>query len=191
MSFSQIFDVSGSAMSAQIVRLNATASNLANVDSVAEQASDTYRARHPVFAAQLQQQRLLQAGESASVAVEGVPVAVLALHESEAEPLFRYEPDHPFANEAGMVAYPNISVVNEMADMISASRAFQLNVEVMNTAKTLAERILSLGQYVSIEHKEYRWIYLAFAPHPNSRRRQPQIQLLKKVRNSARLSFLS
>ena len=144
MSISHLFNVSGSAMSAQMVRLNATASNLANVDSVAADPAQTYRARRPVFAAQLQAYHTLQQQEAASALA--VPVRVVDMHESREDPLFRYEPDHPLANDEGMVAYPNISTVTEMADMISASRAFQLNVEVMNTTKTLAERLLSLGQ---------------------------------------------
>ena len=147
MSFDQLFSVSGSAMSAQMVRLNATASNLANVDSVAEDPQETYRARHPIFAAHYDAYRQgLNPSNGSPDGVTAVPVLINGIHESEETPLYRYEPDHPFADEAGMVAYPNISVVNEMADMISASRSFQLNVEVMNSAKTIAERLLTLGQ---------------------------------------------
>ena len=71
---------------------------------------------------------------------------MLGIIESEAELEARYEPDHPQANEQGYVYYPNVNVVEQMADMISASRSFQINVEVMNAAKTMAERVLSLGQ---------------------------------------------
>ena len=134
-----IFDVSGSAMAAQTVRLNATASNIANAQSVAEDPAATYRARHPVFAQQLQAAQAANAGEPAGV-------QVLGMVESQAPLNRRFEPEHPFADEGGFVTYPNVSVVEEMANMISASRSFQLNVEVMNTARTLAERVLQLGQ---------------------------------------------
>lgn len=143
MALLNVFDVSGSAMSAQSVRLNTTASNLANAESVAADPSQTYRARHPVFAQQLAGQQL-GPGDDPSAAGGGVRVADIV--ESDAPLNYRYEPDHPYANEEGFVAYPNVSVVEEMADMISASRSFELNVEVMNTARTLAERVLSMGQ---------------------------------------------
>ena len=142
MSLLNVFDVSGSAMAAQSVRLNTTASNIANAESVAENPADTYRARHPVFAQALHRQ-LDGGGQSASAAGA---VQVLGIVESEAPLNHRYEPDHPYADEQGFVAYPNVSVVEEMANMISASRSFELNVEVMNTARTLAERVLSMGQ---------------------------------------------
>jgi flagellar basal-body rod protein FlgC len=143
MSLLNVFDVSGSAMAAQSVRLNTTASNIANAESVAENPADTYRARHPVFAQQLARQQT-GAGQQAAEVAGGVQV--LDIVESDAPLNYRYEPDHPYADEEGFVAYPNVSVVEEMANMISASRSFELNVEVMNTARTLAERVLSMGQ---------------------------------------------
>lgn len=139
MSMLDIFDVAGSAMAAQRVRLNTTASNLANADSVASTPQETYRARHPVFAAALNDALNQQGGAKVPVQVEGIV-------ESDAPLQERYEPDHPYADERGYVSYPNVSAVSEMANMISASRAFQLNVEVMNTAKSLSERLLSMGQ---------------------------------------------
>ena len=149
-----VFDISGSAMAAQTVRLNTTASNIANAQSVAENPEDTYRARHPVFAAQLASQMQsdqLQGGSQQAFTgdawgTQNSGVQIQGIVESEAPLQMRYEPEHPHANEDGYVAYPNVSVVEEMANMISASRSFQLNVEVLNTAKTLAERVLSLGQ---------------------------------------------
>lgn len=153
MALLNVFDISGSAMTAQTVRLNTTASNLANAQSVARTPEETYRARHPVFAQQLAS--ALQPGQmadpSASLLADasgdpGTGVQVLGIVESQAPLQMRYEPDHPYANEEGYVAYPNVSVVEEMANMMSASRSFQLNVEVLNTAKTLAERVLNLGQ---------------------------------------------
>lgn len=139
MSMLDIFDVAGSAMAAQRVRLNTTASNLANADSVSAEPENTYRARHPVFAVMLDQASAVSNPAAQKVQVEGIV-------ESSAPLQRRYEPDHPYADEGGYVSYPNVSAVSEMANMISASRAFQLNVEVMNTARTLAERMLSLGQ---------------------------------------------
>lgn len=142
MSLLNVFDVSGSALAAQSVRLNTTASNIANAESVAENPEQTYRARHPVFAQALDR----QLGPAGQQAAASSGVQILGIVESDAPLDYRYEPDHPFANEEGFVAYPNVSVVEEMANMISASRSFELNVEVMNTARTLAERVLSMGQ---------------------------------------------
>ncbi len=138
MGLLNVFDVSGSGMAAQSLRLNTTASNIANAQSVAENPEDTYRARYPVFQATLQSQ---MSGDPASAGV-----SVPGIVESQKDLVVRYEPDHPYANEEGYVTYPNVSVVEEMANMISASRSFQINVEVMNTAKSLAERVLTLGQ---------------------------------------------
>ena len=146
MALLNVFDVSGSAMAAQSIRLNTTASNLANAESVSENPEDTYRALQPVFAQQLAAARL-GFGESASAGeAASNGVTVLDIVESQAPLNMRYEPHHPYANEEGFVAYPNVSVVEEMSNMISASRAFQLKVEIMNTAKTLAERVLMMGQ---------------------------------------------
>jgi len=146
MALMDIFNVSGSAMAAQSVRLNTTASNLANAQSVAENPEDTYRAQHPVFAEQLDQSQLFAGTGSDRSTVSAGGVRIAEIVESEAPLNLRYEPDHPYANDEGYVAYPNVSVVEEMSNMISASRSFQVNVEVMNTAKTLAERVLSLGK---------------------------------------------
>lgn len=140
MSMLDIFDTAGSAMAAQRVRLNTTASNLANANSVSEKPGDTYRARYPVFSAAFSDALGAQAPEAAN------PVRVRDIIESDAPLQHRYEPDHPYADEQGYVAYPNVSPVSEMANMISASRSFQMNVEVLNTARTLAERLLTLGQ---------------------------------------------
>jgi flagellar basal-body rod protein FlgC len=143
LSLLNVFDQSGSGMAAQTVRLNAIASNIANAESVASKPEDTYRARYPVFQATLQQ-ALGNSSGNAEAAMGGVQVP--AIVESQKPFTLRYEPDHPYANDEGYVTYPNVSVVEEMANMISASRSFQVNVEVMNTAKTLAERVLNLGQ---------------------------------------------
>lgn len=143
MSLLSIFDVSGSAMSAETVRLNTTASNLANAQSVTSNFADTYRARHPVFAAQAVSGA---DGDSAEDGAETRGVQVTGIVESQAPLTMRFEPEHPLANKDGYVAYPNVNVVQEMADMISATRSFQMNVEVLNSARTLAERVLTMGQ---------------------------------------------
>ena len=139
MSILNVFDVTGSGMAAQTVRLNSTASNIANASSVAENPEDTYRARYPVFTT-------AAAGATEIDDKAALGVQVPDIIESDKPLTLRYEPDHPYANEEGYVTYPNVSVVEEMANMISASRSFQINVEVMNTAKTMAERVLTLGQ---------------------------------------------
>lgn len=145
MSLLGILDVSGSGMSAQTVRMNTIASNLANAQSVTSNREDTYRARHPVFATTLD-----QANGKPSYSDEmdhaSAGVRVTGVIESQAPLDLRYEPDHPEADDDGYVAYPNVSVVEEMANMISASRSFQVNVEVMQSAKQMAERLLQLGQ---------------------------------------------
>jgi flagellar basal-body rod protein FlgC len=143
MSINAIFDVAGSAMSAQSIRLNTVASNLANAQTASSSIGQTYRARHPVFAP-LYQQQLGAGGGSQGDAQAGVQV--LGIVESDAPLQPRYEPHHPLADEQGYVYYPNVNVVEEMADMISASRSFQINVQIVEAAKTLAQRVLALGQ---------------------------------------------
>jgi len=146
MAMMDIFDVAGSAMSAQTVRLNTTASNLANADSVASNRDETYRALHPLFATRLAE-AMPDAGLSGTASGgDAAGVRVAGIIESQAPLQMRHEPDHPMADEAGYVAYPNVNPVEEMADMMSASRSFQFNVEMLNTVKSLAERLLTLGQ---------------------------------------------
>lgn len=142
MSLFNIFDQSGSGIAAQTLRLNSIASNIANAESVAANPEDTYRARYPVFQAALQD----AIGQEQPNQALQTGVQVPAVVESQKPFDLRYEPDHPYANDDGYVTYPNVSVVEEMANMISASRSFQVNVEVMNTAKSLAERLLTMGQ---------------------------------------------
>ena len=143
MSINAIFDLAGSAMSAQSIRLNTVASNLANAQTASSSIGQTYRARHPVFAP-LYQEQLGAGGGAQGDAQAGVQV--LGIVESDAPLQPRYEPHHPLADEQGYVYYPNVNVVEEMADMISASRSFQINVQIVEAAKTLAQRVLALGQ---------------------------------------------
>lgn len=143
MSLSNVFNIAGSAMNAQTVRLNTTASNLANADSISSSYGETYRARHPVFEVQpLQQDGLLPVTDEEA----GLGVRVGGVVESEAPLRQEYSPNHPLADENGYIYHPNVNVVEEMADMISASRSFQINADIMNTAKQMLQRTLSLGQ---------------------------------------------
>ena len=141
MSLGNVFNIAGSGMSAQSTRLNTISSNIANAETVSSSVDQTYRARHPVFATMLQQangqpdQSLFAEQGQAGVGVE-----------DQSELQARYEPNHPAANAEGYVYYPNVNVVEEMADMISASRSFQTNAELMNTAKTMLQKVLTLGQ---------------------------------------------
>ena len=147
MALMNVFDIAGSGMSAQSVRLNTTASNIANAESVATNGEDTYRSRQPVFEAQMQS--ALLANEFAfkgSGLNAGQGVQVMGIVESDAPYQMRYEPEHPYANEEGYVKYPNVNVVEEMTNMISASRSFQTNADVMSAAKKMMEQALALGQ---------------------------------------------
>lgn len=149
MALGNIFDIAGTGMNAQSLRLNTTASNLANAQSASSSVNEVYRSRQPVFAA-------IQRDAMNANAVEGtysdnevdsqVGVQVLGIVESDAPLQRRYEPDHPKADEQGYVYYPNVNPVEEMANMIAASRSFQMNVEVMNSAKQMVQRVLTLGQ---------------------------------------------
>jgi flagellar basal-body rod protein FlgC len=140
MSSFRIFDIAGSGMSAQSVRLNTVASNLANAESVSGDAKTAYRARHPVFEAVRAQLAGAGGGDT------GTAVRVTSITEDTRAPEMRYQPGNPLANADGYVFAPNVNVVEEMVDMISASRAYQNNVEIMNTSKDLLLATLRLGQ---------------------------------------------
>lgn len=147
MSLDQIFNIAGSGMNAQSVRLNTVASNIANAETVSSSVDQTYRARQAVFATMFNEQQQSMGGSLfAPDDQAGQGVNVAGVVESDAELQARYEPDHPMANEEGYVYYPNVNVVEEMANMMAASRAYQTNVEIMNTAKTMLQRVLTLGQ---------------------------------------------
>jgi len=137
MSSFKLFDIAGSGMSAQSVRLNATASNLANADSVGSDPASVYKARHPLFEA-------VRAGLGTNKDT-GAAVSVRGIVENQAAATARYEPGNPLADKDGYVYAPNVNVVEEMVDMISASRSYQNNVEVMNTTKEMLLATLRLG----------------------------------------------
>jgi flagellar basal-body rod protein FlgC len=144
MSIANIFNISGSAMSAQTVRLNTTASNMANAQSISSSVDETYRARKPVFA--LQEPTESQRNDRELGLLPGQGVKVLGIVESNAPLQPEYLPSHPMADADGFIYHPNVNVVEEMADMISASRSFQINADVMDSAKKMMQRVLTLGQ---------------------------------------------
>lgn len=134
MSLFNVFDIASSSMAAQSQRLNIVASNLANADSATSSTGEPYRARQVVFST-------MQTGskEASGVRVAGV------VH--DASPMKQlYEPHHPMANAEGFVTMPNVSAVDEMVNMMSASRSYQNSVDMMNTTKTLLQKALTIGQ---------------------------------------------
>lgn len=138
MSSFKIFDIAGSALSAQSVRMNTVASNLANATTVSGDKDKVYRARYPVF-------ETVAAGSSGP-GQGGAAVRVTDVIESEKAPLARYEPGNPVADADGFVYAPDINAVEQMVDMIAASRSYQNNIEVMNTSKEMLLATLRLGQ---------------------------------------------
>jgi flagellar basal-body rod protein FlgC len=139
MSLFNVFSISGSAMNAETIRLNTTASNLANAESVNGDATKVYRARHPVFQAMMN----TQAGSDDQ---EGsIGVRVLGVMESTTPPLRTYQPDHPLADKDGYVYTSNVNSVEEMTNMISANRSFATNVLAVNTARDLLLKVISMG----------------------------------------------
>jgi len=138
MSMLNVFSIAGSALTAQSLRLNTTASNLANADSVVDENGEPYRAKQVVFTT------TQVGGSRAGDAARGVRVTEIV--ESAAPLRLVYDPASPAANGEGYVEMPNVNVVEEMVNMISASRSYQNNVEVMNTARTLLQRTLQIGQ---------------------------------------------
>jgi flagellar basal-body rod protein FlgC len=133
-----IFNVAGSAISAQSQRLNVVASNLANADTVAGPDGQAYKARQVTFQTQL-------LGATANDAASA-GVTVSTISENQAPGRRVHDPKHPSADTEGYVTYSNVNAVEEMVNMISASRSYQNNIEVMNTAKTLLLKTLQLGQ---------------------------------------------
>ena len=137
MSLLNIFEIAGSAMSAQTVRMNTTASNMANLDAVSSSTGETYRARHPVF--ETVYNDTFRDGISNGVRVAGII-------ESQKQLRQEYRPEHPMANEQGYVFYPNVNSIEEMTNMISATRTFQNNVEIINASKQMLLQTLNIGQ---------------------------------------------
>ena len=138
MSSFKIFDIAGSALSAQSVRLNTVASNLANANTVSGDKESVYKARYPVF-----ETVIAGVGRDAGATAS---VRVTEVIESEKAPLARYEPGNPVADADGFVYAPDINPIEQMVDMISASRSYQNSIEVMNSSKEMLLATLRLGQ---------------------------------------------
>ncbi len=141
MSSFSIFDIAGQALSAQNIRLNTIASNMANAETVGSSEADTYRAKYPIFSTTKTQIE----GESGDNSyARGVRVDRLV--ESKTPVEMRYDPSHPKADQNGYIYLSNVNMVQEMADMIDASRSFQTNVQMLNTVKELMQHALNLGK---------------------------------------------
>ncbi|MDR8013432.1 flagellar basal body rod protein FlgC [Ectopseudomonas guguanensis] len=141
MAFDSIYRIAGSSMNAQTVRLNTVASNLANADSAAAKAEDVYQARKPVFAAVYNNDQLTR-----GVGMGGAHVQVLDVVTAGREPVRRFDPDNPLADDQGYVFYADIDQIEEMTDMMSATRSFETSVEVLNRLKSMQQGLLKLGE---------------------------------------------
>ncbi|HMD73450.1 MAG TPA: flagellar basal body rod protein FlgC [Steroidobacteraceae bacterium] len=140
MSLFNVFNISGSALNAQTIRLNTTASNLANAESVDGDPTKVYRARHPVF------QTLLDTSDTSADADGAIAgVRVLGVVESTTPASKRYEPNNPLANKDGYVYMSNVNSIEEMTNMISANRSFTTNIDAINTARDLLLKTISMG----------------------------------------------
>ncbi len=137
MSALSVFDIAGSGMNAQSLRLNLVASNISNANSVSSSLDEVYKSRQPVFAAQLKD--VMDKSATTGVEIKGVV-------ESQAPPVMEYAPNHPMADADGYIYKPNVNTIEEMANMMSASRSYQNNVEVLNTAKQLMLQTLRMGK---------------------------------------------
>lgn len=137
MSLFNVMNISSTGMEAENLRLNTTASNIANANTVSSSYGETYKARHPVFAAEMQ--RATDAQKGAGVQVKGIV-------ESDKPLQVEYAPHNPLADENGYIYKPNVNVVEEMANMLSASKGYETNVQVADTTKRLFRRVLQLGQ---------------------------------------------
>ena len=149
MGLYNVFDIAGSSMSAQSVRLNTVASNLANADVVSSTEAGAYRSRQPVFAAVMD---ALNGGGQGGAAQSGMAqgqsssVRIAGIVEDNAVARKEYKPEHPLANKDGYIFKSNVNAIEEMANMMAASRSYQNNVEVFNTSKQLLLKTLNMGR---------------------------------------------
>ncbi len=139
MSLMNVFNISGTAMSAQSVRLNVTASNMANADAISSSIDQTYKARHPVFQTILDDYNFGETGTTGGVRVAGIV-------ESQVPATREYQPDNPLADEQGYIYRPNVNIIEEMANMIAASRNYQTNVEMIKASKQMLSETLNIGR---------------------------------------------
>jgi flagellar basal-body rod protein FlgC len=137
MSLLNIFEIAGTALTAQTVRMNTTASNMANSESVSSSTGNTYRARHPIFEAIYSDS--MRNGLSSGVRVTGIV-------ESQAQLRKEYRPEHPKADDDGYIFFPNVNTIEEMTNMMSATRSFQNNIEIINSSKQMLLNALRIGQ---------------------------------------------
>ncbi len=138
MGLGQVFDIAGTALSAQSIRLNTVASNMANANSISSTPAGVYRSRQPVFSAMMDNSLN---GDNTSV---GVRVVGIVEKQGDIDKVF--DPGNPRADASGFVYQSNVNIIEEMTNMISASRSYQNNIEVMNTAKQLMLATLRLGE---------------------------------------------
>lgn len=140
MSLNSIFDIAGSAMTAETMRLTTSAGNLGNANIESSNPNDVFKPKYPIFQS-VQESANKWMGDKANGGVQ-----VKGVYESDAEPNKRYEPNNPMADEKGFVYTPNVNYVEEMANVISASRSYQMDVELLNTTKQLMQKTLQLGE---------------------------------------------
>jgi flagellar basal-body rod protein FlgC len=140
MSLFDVFNVAGSALNAETIRLNTTASNLANAESVNGDPTQVYRARHPVFKAMME-----NSAADADEAQAATGVRVLGIVQSTTPPLKSYQPDHPLADKDGFVYSSNVNSIEEMTNMISANRSFATNIQAIDTARDLLLKVIAMG----------------------------------------------
>ena len=150
MGIFRIFDIAGTAMNAQSVRLNATASNIANAESVSSSVETTYKARRPLFAAAFDEAMRMEYEEGGVLDPDsgepyGVGVALKGVVESDAPTIKEYNPNHPLSDKDGYIYRPNVNPVEEMADMISANRSYQTAVQLATNAKKMYQATLQIG----------------------------------------------
>lgn len=136
MNLFNIFNTTGHALNSQSIRLNLIASNIGNANTIASSPEEAYKALHPVFSQAINESTGLPDGN----------VAILRIEPSKAEHPMMYQPDNPMADENGYIYQSNVNHIEEMANMISASRSYQTNVEVLKTSKTMMLETIRMGQ---------------------------------------------
>lgn len=139
MSLNTVFDIAGSALSAETVRFRASVENMSNSNVTAGTPEEVYQPKYPIFQT-IQESQNQWMGDQIKAGVQ-----IKGMYESDIEPSKRYEPNNPISDEKGFVYTTNVNSVEEMANVISASRSYQMNIELLNTAKQLMQRTLQLG----------------------------------------------